>query len=474
MNCLSQNVAFKFFTCIFLFGSLDARSNVVLPDIIGTNMVLQQDTTVKLWGWADPNEKILISTSWNGKIYNAIGSRDAKWSVEIETPRAGGPYTISIKGKNSLLLTNILIGELWLCSGQSNMEMSGNWGLPDIDKERASANNDKIRFFSVVKNTADYPQDQIRGHWELCDSNSLMDFSAVGYFFGKRVNERLGFPVGLINASWGGTAAEVWTPDSIINNQPVLKEAAKIIQPGTMNPYLPGHTYNAMIAPLTSMAIAGVVWYQGENNTEAANTYNLLFTTMIKAWRTAWNQNFPFYYVQIAPYRYKKVNSGALLREAQLKSAEYPNTGMVVITDLVTDVNDVHPKDKHDVGQRLANLALSEHYRIPGLSHKYPMPGDMRVIKSRIVMNIKNAPGGLTTKGAPARELFIAGPDSVFHLAKASIKDTTITVWNKDVKDPIAVRYAFSDTAIGNIFSTEGLPLSPFRTDKWPIVADGH
>ncbi|HTF29416.1 MAG TPA: sialate O-acetylesterase, partial [Flavitalea sp.] len=438
------------------------------------NMVLQQDTTVKLWGWADPNEKILITTSWNGKIYNATGSRDAKWSTDIETPKAGGPFTISFKGKNSLLLTNILIGELWLCSGQSNMEMSGNWGLSDIEKEKASANNDKIRFFSVVKNTADYPQDQIRGHWKLCDSNSLMDFSAVGYFFGKRVNERLGFPVGLINASWGGTAAEVWTPDSIINNQPVLKEAARIIQPSAMCPYIPGHTYNAMIAPLTSMAIAGVVWYQGENNTEAANTYNLLFTTMIKAWRTAWNQNFPFYYVQIAPYRYKKANSGALLREAQLKSAEYPNTGMVVITDLVTDVNDVHPKDKHNVGYRLANLALSEHYQIPGLPHKYPMPGDMHVIKNRIMISIKNAPNGLTTKGAPARELYIAGTDSVFHLAKASTKDTTITVWNKDVKDPIAVRFSFSDTAIGNIFSGEGLPLSPFRTDKWPIVADGH
>ncbi|HLA53596.1 MAG TPA: sialate O-acetylesterase, partial [Flavitalea sp.] len=340
MNCLSQNLRIKFLISILLFGSLHARSNVVLPDIIGTNMVLQQDTTVKLWGWADPNEKILITTSWNGKIYNATGSRDAKWSTEIETPRAGGPFTISFKGKNSLLLTNILIGELWLCSGQSNMEMSGNWGLPDIEKEKASANNDKIRFFSVVKNTAEYPQDQIRGHWELCDSNSLIYFSAVGYFFGKRVNERLGFPVGLINASWGGTAAEVWTPDSIINNQPVLKEAARIIQPSAMCPYIPGHVYNAMIAPLTSMAIAGVVWYQGENNTEAANTYNLLFTTMIKAWRTAWNQNFPFYFVQIAPYRYKKVNSGALLREARLQTTEYPNTGMVVITDLVTDVND--------------------------------------------------------------------------------------------------------------------------------------
>ena len=319
-----------------------AVANVRLPAVIGNNMVLQQKSIVKLWGWADPNEKIIITTSWDNKVDSTKGDAHANWELSIQTPPASGPYTITIKGYNTITLQNVLIGEVWVCSGQSNMEMSYYWGLPQMKDDISSASNPNIRFFHVPKATAQTPQEKGEGSWTQCDSNTVKAFSAVAYYFGKKLNAGLNIPIGLIHASWGGTPAEVWTPAEVIDSNPILKGAAQKLNPANGWPIAPGFTYNAMIAPLTNYAIAGSIWYQGESNTGTAVNYHELFTAMIRSWRAKWQKEFPFYYVQLAPFNYGNNLIGAQLREAQTKTLLLSKTGMVVTTDLADDKPDIH------------------------------------------------------------------------------------------------------------------------------------
>ncbi|MGN6353132.1 MAG: sialate O-acetylesterase [Parafilimonas sp.] len=455
---------------ILLFISLYAKSNIRLPDVINNNMVLQQQSEVKLWGWGEPNEKVAVTTSWDNKTYAPVTvSGNAEWELKIKTPAAGGPYKITLAANNKILLSNVMIGEVWVCSGQSNMEMCGNWGLQDIKKELPVANNPNIRFFKIAKATASFPQKNCTGKWDICDSNTLKEFSAVAYFFGKHLQQKMNVPIGLIEAAWGGTSAEVWTPDSIIQRDAFLRQASTKIAANGQCPNLPGYAYNAMIAPITNFSVAGTIWYQGENNTINAYAYKTLFTSMIDVWRGAWHNNMPFYFVQIAPFSYALKNTGTLLREAQSESSKYPNVGMVVINDLVGDVHNVHPANKHDVGLRLANWALGDHYNIPGTVYKSPVLKDFYINQNKIIINVDNAPNGLKSKGKKATGLFVAGADSIFYPAEVVIKKNILEVWSKKVSKPIAARYCFSDTAIGNIFSEAGLPLAPFRTDKWPV-----
>jgi sialate O-acetylesterase len=455
-----------------LCAALSGYGNIRLPRIIGSNMVLQQRDSVKIWGWADPYEEITVTPSWGPQTYKATGSRDARWEVKVATPAAGGPYTITIKGKNTIVLDNVMTGEVWVCSGQSNMEMSAQKGLQDVKAELPSARLHNIRFFHIPQTTAPYPQDDCEGQWAACDSITLQAFSAVAYFFGKRLSRELNVPIGLIGASWGGTAAEVWTPDSIVRNDPVLQQAAATIVPSGMCPYQPGYAFNAMIAPVTPYAVAGAIWYQGENNTGAAATYKRLFTAMIDGWRAAWKRDLPFYFVQIAPFRYRVQNTGALLREAQLQSMAHHKTGMVVITDLVADTNDVHPANKHDVGLRLANLALADTYHRQGIPFQSPVFKSMRIRGNRAVITFSHADKGLIIKGTSATEWMIAGEDKIFHPAEVTIDRHSVIVSGKMVKAPVAVRYGFRDAAMGNVFSREGLPLAPFRTDNWEVETE--
>jgi sialate O-acetylesterase len=455
------------FAIVFLIISFPALSNIRLPSVVSSNMVLQQQSVVRLWGWADPGEGVYITNSWSGKTDSVWATRGATWELLIKTPAAGGPYTITLKGKNEIVLDNILIGEVWVCSGQSNMEMNSVSGVDGMNADLPLSANSQIRFFHIPKTTSQYPQDNCGGTWQLCDSVSLKTFSAVGYYFGKKLHDSLHVPIGLINASWAGTNAETWAPASLTENDAVMKNAAAKIKQTNWWPTTPGLAYNGMIAPITNFTIAGVIWYQGEGNAAVYATYQQVFTGLISEWRRAWKKDFPFYYVQIAPYTYGNENISAFLREQQTRAMSLPNTGMVVITDLTGDVKNIHPRNKKDVGLRLANWALAETYHHSGLVYKSPMYRNMIVEKGKAEIYFDNAPNGFIIKGNKATEWFIAGEDRLFLPAEVTIMKDRIQVFNKNIKNPVAVRFAFSDTAIGNIFSKEGLPVGPFRTDNW-------
>ncbi|HXD78136.1 MAG TPA: sialate O-acetylesterase [Puia sp.] len=442
-------------------------ANVRLPNVLSDNMVLQQQSTVKLWGWCEPGEKVFVTPSWSQVSDSVQGTRDGRWEIALSTPAAGGPYTITMAGWNVITLRNVLIGEVWVCSGQSNMEMCETWGMPDVKAELPVCYNEKIRFFHVPRTTSTAPQDDCPGRWTVCDSNELKSFSAAGYFFGKELNKALDVPVGLIEVSWGGTPAEVWTPGALVTDDPVLEAGEKKEVPYNGWPYLPGYCYNGMIVPLTPFRIAGALWYQGEANVVAPETYARLLTTMIGAWRKAWNEQFPFYYVQIAPFTYGVKDQASLLREQEEKVQDVGGTGMVVVSDLVNDTTDIHPKDKHDVGLRLANWALAETYYRSGLYYKNPRFAGMETKGDKVIVRFADAPGGLTVKGPAVKTLMVAGDDRVFYPAEGRIEGDDLLLWSKAVKKPVAVRYQFSNAGIGNLFSKQGLPVEPFRTDDW-------
>jgi len=448
---------------------LSSRANLRLPNVLSSNMVLQQRSQVDLWGWCDPGEKIRIVASWNDKVDSVTGTRDGRWKITLPTPAAGGPYVITFKGWNTVVLDNILVGEVWVCSGQSNMEMCETWGLPDVRAELPVCNNPNIRFFHIPRTTSTHPQDDCPGKWTPCDSNELKSFSAVGYFFGKKLNQDLNVPIGLIEASWGGTPAEVWTPTSMVAEDPALQAAAERLQPANGWPYLPGFCFNGMIAPITPFRIAGAIWYQGEGNTVNGDMYSKIFTAMIAAWRSAWNEPLPFYYVQIAPFTYGANNQGTIVREQQAKTMTLENTGMVIVSDLVDDTTNIHPKNKHEVGYRLADWALAETYHKSGITCKNPTYQSMEIKGDKVTLTFDNAPGGLILKGSDAKAIVIAGEDHVFYPAKAKIEGNKLIVSAAAVKKPVAVRYQFSNAGIGNLAGKEGLPLAPFRTDNWPV-----
>jgi sialate O-acetylesterase len=457
-----------FFLFLF-FIHFSLYANIQLPGILSSGMVLQQKATTKLWGWATPGEKVKISTSWDNKTIETVADGNANWKIDLQVPQAGGPYSIVFEGENKIVLENVMIGEVWICSGQSNMEWSYNLGIKSVKSEFEQLNKLNIRLFNVPKRTSETPQNNINSSWAVCDSTALKAFSAVGYYFGKQLNQDLNVAIGLINSNWGGTPAEVWTPDSLVESNNVLKDAAAKNEPTAWWPVTPGYAYNAMIAPIVNYNIAGAIWYQGESNKNTSASYTELINTMIGAWRKAWNTELPFYYVQIAPFKYEKYNVGALLREAQSKNLSTPKTGMVVVSDLVNDTLNIHPSNKKDVGIRLANLALADTYKLKKTGYKSPVFKSFTVEKSNIIIEFDYAETGLTIKGKDPKEIFIADESKVFYPAQVKIKGNKLFVSSKQLKNPKAVRYQFSNAGIGNLFSHAGLPVSPFRTDNWEV-----
>lgn len=445
-----------------------AEAQVRLPNIFADHMVLQQNSEVSIWGWASTPGKVTISESWDTVQVKAVVANTSFWRAYIKTPSAGGPYTISVKGGNEVVLHDVMIGEVWLCSGQSNMAWPLGGAL-DGKEEVPNANNANIRLFQVPQSAAETPQIRGEGGWQVCSPESAKGFSAVGYYFGKRLQEKLNVPIGLLNISWGGTPAEAWTPSDRIESDSILRQgAAKLNPENPWGPTSPGSIFNSMIYPVLHFGIAGAIWYQGESNAGNASTYETTMAQLIQSWREGFGKQFPFYYVQIAPYTYGN-DQGNVVREQELKMLSIPHTGMVVIWDHVENVKDIHPKYKQPVGDRLANYALGDNYGQTGFAYKSPVYKSMTVEKHAIRISFDNAPTGLMSKGGDPTEFQIAGADGNFVPATAKLDGSDVIVSSKNVKDPVAVRFGWPNESIPNLFSKEGLPASCFRTDNWPL-----
>jgi sialate O-acetylesterase len=439
------------------------QANISLPEIFSDNMVLQQKSEVPLWGWAKTGETVTIKADWLDKEVIAKVGSQGTWRVIITTPGAGGPYNILLKGYNEIIIKNVMIGEVWLCSGQSNMEWSAQSGINNGEDEIKNANFPEIRLFTVYQSTSLYPQDHLTGEWSACTPETMLSFSAIGYLFAKILHNELGVPVGIINTSWGGTPAESWMPEEVTTKDDVLRQAATKLKPVPWGPVEPGRIYNSMISPLVPFNIAGVLWYQGEQNTVNANAYKEILSALIKSWRTKWGYDFPFYYAQIAPYRYGNPYEGVEVRDAQRKVLAVPNTGMIVLSD-IGDTTNIHPKNKQDVAVRFANLALNRYYKTKQIEDSGPLYKDMVIDKNKAIISFQHSEDLHAAEGKLTC-FEIAGDDKVFYPADAKIKGEQVLVSSKKVKSPVAVRFAWSNTATPNLFNGANLPASCFITE---------
>jgi sialate O-acetylesterase len=471
-------VSFFIITLLPLF----SFANIVLPSFFGDNMVLQQQTNAAIWGWAKANSNVSVTTSWNKKKYSTKTGNDGKWKLAVSTPVAGGPYDITISDGTPLTLHNVLIGEVWLCSGQSNMEMpmKGYRDQPILGSNDAVFNsaNDNIRLYIVPRSVKLNAQDSSKNNtWKIANPENVSNFSATAYYFGKLLHERLKVPIGLVNISYGGTPAEAWMSASSLKAFPEIV-VPTIADTAKANLHRsPTVLYNGMLHPFIGYAIKGCIWYQGESNNGRPDQYEKLFPAMIASWREELGQgNFPFYFAQIAPYKYWRSGEGnsptikdnsAYLRDAQRKAAlTVPESGMAVLMD-IGEENNIHPANKEIGGRRLAYLALAKTYGQKGFAYNSPSFDSLLINGSTATIRFKDAPNGLTTFGKPLVNFEIAGADKNFRPAKAVIWQGRIMLSSPDVPTPVAVRYAFKDFVVGELFSTEGFPVSSFRTDNW-------
>lgn len=372
-----------------------------------------------------------------------------------------------------------MIGEVWICSGQSNLDFTmrglGGWKnyKPEIRQEVADGVYSGVRMFTVKKDTSDVPLTDCKGNWITADTNSVNDFSATAWFYGAYLSKQLGVPVGLIVAAWGGTPAEVWTPVASIKENPNLGFYLNHFNGSEWWPGTPGVLFNSMISPLLNFTIKRAIWYQGESNCLDSRYYMELMQTLITSWRKAWDLgDFPFYYVQIAPFTYNEPFTAALLREAQLKCLSVPNTGMAVTLDLVDHINDIHPKNKLDVGKRLALWALNKAYGKTEVCFSGPVFSNQQNKGRNIILEFQHSESGLKLTDFKNNNFKIAGSDRVFYPATIKISGNRLLVSSSKVKEPQAVRYAFSNTAEATFFNNNGLPSPSFRTDNWDIITE--
>ena len=497
---------------IALLGLVTSLNADVVPAPLFTdNAVLQRDKPIPVWGTADAGEKVTVTFAGHSLATTADAS--GKWRVDLPAqPASATPAELVIAGNNTVTLANIVVGEVWLASGQSNMEWSLNNTFDQAIDVPASAKFPLIRHIKIKRTVADTPASTVaidRRTWEVAGPATTGNFSAVGYYFAKDLHELLGVPVGIIGSNWGGTPVESWI--SAEAYQTVPAEAAKVNerwtkaladypankakfdaklaawkeardaalaagepftqrQPGA--PWGPGHHFtpsglhNAMIAPLVPYALRGAIWYQGESNAERASEYRALFSALITGWRSQFAQgDFPFYWVQLANFRSPADTSWAFLREAQTQTLSLPATGQAVIID-VGDVRDIHPRNKKDVGRRLARLALARDYGFK-IADSGPFFEKPEREGAGFRINFTNTHGGLI---APLNELVgfeLAGADQVFKPASAVIEKNTVLVTSPEVPEPVAVRYAWRNAPLAGLFNKEGLPAVPFRTDTW-------
>lgn len=456
-----------------IYAPIALAQQVILPAIFGDNAVLKQNTQVEIHGWAEPTSRVSIVASWapSDTVF-ATTQNTGKFSTYITTPVGNfTPHTITFN--NQPLMKNVLIGEVWLCSGQSNMQWSVNNGIKDGELHASQANHPTLRIFQMPLCTADVPQENCNALWTLTTPETMRKTSAIAYFFGRQLMQELDIPVGIIVSAWGGASAEAFTPADRIFGSQLLSQNIQT-ENNHWRDDRPGKIYNAMIAPLQPYALTGVIWYQGESNVPKWNVYHQLMKALIESWRTNFVQQMPFYIAQIAPFEYGPNKNAALLRQAQeLVSTTIPNSAMVVLSDLVENPNNIHPTDKLTVGQRLASLALADihNYSIPYL---YPTFAQAQFTTAgKAVVTFNNIKGGLKIgglQGAPPLAeilgLTIVDKQGKRHPAKGAIAGNKLEVWADGVKDLREVQYCFDNATIGNLFSGEMLPVAPFSSEK--------
>ncbi len=471
-------------------------------------MVLQQGMRLPIWGWADDGEKVTVT--FRGKTVSAT-ARNGKWMVKLPSQKTGGPDTLTAEGKNKIDFRDILVGEVWICSGQSNME----WPLSssfEAEKDIAASANPNLHLFTAPRLKADAPVDDVKASWEKCDPDTVKKFSAVAYYFGRDLQKARGVPIGLIHTSWGGSPAEVWVREGVLAANPAYKhdildgyadqlkgyqaalvkwekESDELKKEGKQPtgrkpspPWKPAELFNGMIAPLIPYAVKGAIWYQGESNASRAWQYRTLFSDLIRNWRQDWGQgDLTFLAVQLAPYdRNKKRTLEAItaepgdsdwaeLREAQLLSTKVlPKVGLAVITD-VGDKDDIHPTKKEPVGARLALLARGIAYG-EKIERSGPLYRGMQLKGDKIILSFDQVDGGLEARGGRLRGFAICGEDRKFAWANAEIDNGKVIVSGPQIPKPIAVRYGWADYPVVNLFNRAGLPASPFRTDDFEIT----
>lgn len=458
--------------------SLSTNAEVKLPAIFSDGMVMQQQTQANLWGTATPNAKVKIVTGWSKQQYTSHADALGQWHLSVPTPQAGGPFTITFDDGTRTILSNILIGELWLCSGQSNMEMPmkgfKNQPVDNANMDILRSKNPQIRLFTVKRTSTVVPQTNVVGSWNEATPANVSNFSATAYYFGRLINEILDVPVGLVVAAWGGSSCEAWMRADWLKAFP---DAHIPLSPDDIKSKnrTPTVLYNGMLSPLIGLAIKGVIWYQGEDNWNRAHTYSDMFTQLINGWRNEWNiGNFPFYYCQIAPYDYsiitekgKDVINSAYLREAQAEvEHRVDNSGMAVLLDAGMEKG-IHPSKKRIAGERLALLALAKTYKIEGINGESPYYKGFEVRHDTVVVSFERAKMWISGKDCFESNNFrLAGADKVFHPAKAWIERSKVYVKSDAVAQPVAVRYAFENYVVGDLFCN-GLPLGSFRSDNW-------
>jgi sialate O-acetylesterase len=464
-----------------------AQAEIRLPAVIDDNMVLQRDQPLPIWGWAEPGAQVRVAFHDQEKFATADGN--GRWMVRLEAEAATAePRDVVISaGDEQATLANVVVGEVWVCSGQSNMEkpigdQPNQKPCFHAEQEIAAADWPLIRLFKTKKAQVERPAEDVEGEWVVCTPESIdaTKFSAVGYFFGREIHREVGVPVGLIDSTWGGTRIEPWTPAKAFEHVAGLEElAAAAKNPGTKaENTTPATLYNGMIAPLVPFAIRGAIWYQGESNVMDVNDghrYTAKMEALIGGWRRAWEQgDFPFYFVQIAPYRYRKdrgerVKDGdqlPLLWEAQIDALKIAHTGMAGTMDLVDDLHDIHPRNKKDVGLRLARIALATDYGKKDVKFRGPVFKAADFREGDVLLHVDYGGGLASRDGKPLTCFTIAGEDGTFVPAEAIIEREHIIVRSDAVKSPKAVRFAWAEEAQPNLTNGAGLPALPFRTDR--------
>ncbi|MBW4889042.1 sialate O-acetylesterase [Mucilaginibacter sp. HMF5004] len=480
MNTIKSPAMLLSLICLCLASQL-ANAQPKLAALFTDNLVLQQQSTVQVWGWDKPAAIISLTNTWDKKIYKATAGADGKFIIKIATPKAGGPYALTVSDGKAITLGNILIGEVWICTGQSNMElpMKGYKGQPNYGSNEAILNseNKNIRLFTVPRaSTTTLQQDAKTSKWLEANLESVSDFSATGYYFGRMLNKMLNVPVGLINCSYSGSSIQAWMDAKTLGAFPEIKVPAPndTIKEVSRTPTT---LYNGMLSPVMGYGIKGAIWYQGESNYSEPTQYSKLFPTFVSMLRQQWGQgDFPFYYCQIAPYDYaqlKPFNKGgkynsAFVRDVQrLQADKIPNTGMAVLMDIGEQAT-IHPPHKQQGGERMGLLALAKTYGLKGFGFESPAYDNLTIKNDQAIIKFKNAFNGITANFKELTTFEIAGTDKHFYPAKAVISGgSSITVTSPDVKQPVAVRYAFRDYVMGELFGTDGLPVSSFRTDDW-------